>query len=198
MHIFLFVKNSASFNFFIAHSYFLSFWLFCFGLRFNQKKRRRRQQEWELKLEIGRKYCGFLLQQKWILRFDQERKRNFPRRSISHCCFFLAQREATTLGSQSVFHTWFTPKLTLAFAHTRTNTNTHTHRRQHSLALHWMITPHIPVTLSTFDFISFSFCVYFSLDIKMVLFILLLLHGTITWYYFALNPYLWYIFWGHC
>lgn len=191
MHIFLFVKNSASSNFFIAHSYFLLFWLFCFGLRF-KKKMKKKAARIRTQLRDRSRILWVFIASKMNFSLRPGKKKNFPRREPAHIVVFsLAQREATTFRSQSVFHTWFTP-----------NSYSHEHKYPHPLQTALTCTPlndhaeHSSETLSTFDFISFSFCVSILLSIKIVLFAFCCcctkrLRDTI-WP----PTYLWYIFWG--
>lgn len=86
--------------------------------------------------------------------FQAGKKKNFiPRRNISYF-FFSFRLKGSNNVWLSVFHTWFTPSHTNK--HTLTPT-THLHFIQWSRRT-------FPSTLSTFDFISFSFCVYFAVD----------------------------------
>lgn len=176
MHIFLFVKNSASFNFFIAHSYFsfILVVLFWATLKKNEGEEEEGSKNENSTRRDRSKIPWVFIASKMNSSLRPGKKKIFPRRSISHfCCRFSRSKGSKNISVRSQFFTLDLPQ-------THTHTHTHTHEQtqilflllshshppptQHSLAPHWMITPHIPATSSTFDFIPFSFCVYFTLD----------------------------------
>lgn len=128
----------------------------------------------------------------------RKRKRIFLEETFHIVVFSRSKGSNNAWFSVSFSHLIY-PKLTLSHSLTHTSKHKYPHPSQTALTC----TPLNDHAEHSSDFIHFRFyfifvlCVYFYfLDKNCALFILLLLHETITWYYLALNPYLCGTFFG--